>query len=82
MEFTHEQAEELGRRLQPMIGYVVRVRERMQRVRFTLDHPLYVKLRKAELALLDFSIALHYASCQSGVGKPPAACLRRPPTVS
>jgi hypothetical protein len=45
----------------------------MQRRGFTIDHPLYAKLRKAELALLDFSIELHYASCRSGVGKPPAS---------
>jgi len=62
MELTHDQAEGLGRRLQPMIGYVVRFRERLQRRGFTIDHPLYVKLRTAELGLLDVSIALHYAS--------------------
>ena len=72
MELTRQQAEALARKLQPKIAYVVRVRERMDRVGFTPQDRLYQLLRKAEDALRHLAAELHYVSCASGVGQPPA----------
>ena len=68
--FTREQAEVLGRAIRPKLAYLVRLRERMEKARFTQD-PLSTLVLEAEHALRDLAGALHYQSCQHGTGRPP-----------
>ena len=70
MKLSREQAEALREKIGPWVNYIVRVRERMTKVGFTLTDPLYQSVMKAEHALREVWIKLHYMSCASGVGKP------------
>jgi hypothetical protein len=70
-ELTPEQAEAVGRRLSRTVGYLVRLRERMDQVGFVSTDRLYQIVCKAEDAMLHLSVALHYASCKGGVARPP-----------
>ena len=67
---TRELAEALGRAIRPKLGYLVRLRERMDRAAFSHD-PLYPLVRSAEEALHRLSVALHYRSREHGTGQPP-----------
>jgi hypothetical protein len=71
MNMTREQARQLSQVLQPRIGFIVTVRERMDRAAMSSD-PLYKPLLTAEHVLRDFGMALHYRSCAMGVGEKPA----------
>jgi hypothetical protein len=66
MSMTREQARRLSELTQPRVGYVVRVRERMDRREMQSD-PLYKLLVNAENALLHFTTMLYYRGCESGV---------------
>lgn len=68
MNMTREQARHLSELMQPRVGYIVRVRERMERAGMDQD-PLYKLLAKAEDTIRHFAVALHYRSCESGVGR-------------
>jgi len=70
MKLSREQATALMERIGPWVNYIVRVRERMTKVGFTSADPLYVSVMKAEHALREVWITLHYMSCAGGVGKP------------
>jgi hypothetical protein len=70
MKLTREQAEALCEKIGPMVSYLVRLRERMTKVGFPIVDPLYQSVLRAESALRDITIRLHYLSCPSGVGKP------------
>jgi hypothetical protein len=70
MNLSREQVVALGEKLGPMAAYLARVRERMTRVGFPVADPLYQSVLRAESALRDITIRLHYLSCHSGVGKP------------
>ncbi|HEX3152928.1 MAG TPA: hypothetical protein VHR66_32955 [Gemmataceae bacterium] len=68
MNMTREQADKLRLVLQPHVGFIVTLRERMQRAGMDLD-PLFKDLLKAEHALRDFAVMAHYRSCASGAGR-------------
>jgi hypothetical protein len=68
MNMTREQARRLSELMQPRVGYIVRIRERMDR-RGMQNDPLFKLLVKAEDALLHFTSVLHYRSCEMGVGR-------------
>jgi len=70
MNLTREQAAALGERIGPMVAYLARVRERMTRVGFPVADPLYQSVMRAENALRDITVKLHYMSCAGGVGRP------------
>ena len=53
-----------------MVSYLVRLRERMTKVGFPIVDPLYQSVIKAEDAIRELWIKLHYTSCAGGVGKP------------
>lgn len=63
---TREQAAAVRDRLQPTIGYVVRLRERMGKVGFVPGDRLYDRVRAAQDALRDLLMELHYLSCEAG----------------
>jgi hypothetical protein len=70
MNLTREQAAAVAKSVGLMLGYLVRLRERMGKVGFLPGDPLYQLVRKAEDALHRLSVELHYRSCGSGTGRP------------
>jgi hypothetical protein len=71
MNLTREQAAAVGESIGPMLGYLVRLRQRMDKVGFLPGDPLYVLVRDAEDKLHRLSVELHYRSCAGGVGVKP-----------
>lgn len=65
---TREQARVLSDLMQPRVGFIVTVRERMCRAQMDQD-PLYKLLLQAAHALRSFTVSLHYRSCESGGGR-------------
>jgi hypothetical protein len=69
MNLTREQAAAVAKSIGPMLGYLVHVRQRMDKVGFLLTDPLYQCEWKAEDAIHHLSVELHYRSCEYGVGR-------------
>ncbi len=69
MQLSRDQAEVLSARLGPMLGYLTRVRRRMEQARFDRD-VLYGDVVRAQASLQDLCSRLHYRSCEHGVGRP------------
>jgi hypothetical protein len=74
-QLTPEQAEALGERIGPTVGYFFRLFERLETVGFNSPDKLYQFVRDARDALYYLRIELHYMSCRGGVARPP-----EPPT--
>src|SRR5947209_5317354 len=64
------QIAKLQKSLQPMLGYLYRLLDRMQRVGFLPDDRLYQRVSKAYDAMHSLFIELHYLACD-GTGRPP-----------
>jgi hypothetical protein len=69
MNLTREQAAALSAKVGPILGYLVRLRQRMDKVGLLPGDPLYVLVREAENKLHHLSVELHYRSYGSGVGR-------------
>jgi hypothetical protein len=63
------QAAQLFKTLQPMVGYLSRLRTRMDKVGFVPSDPLYQRVRSAYESLQALFMQLHYLSC-NGTGQP------------
>ena len=77
---TPDQAKALANRLQPMLGYMARLTDRMLKSAWCAHDPAYVAAWKARDAMHELLVRLRYASCAPGcAGKPgPAPGERRP----
>jgi hypothetical protein len=62
------QAAVLFRTLQPHVGHLCRLRERMQQVGFTPSDPLFKRVSQAYDSVHALFIALHYLSREGGGG--------------
>ena len=69
---TPQQAEAFGDQIGPTVRFLFLARERMQNLHFAHDDPLCLAVCKAQDAMYALRIHLHYASCERGVGEPPA----------
>ena len=67
---TREQAEKLSAAIREHLGYLVRLRTRMELRGFPSDDPLYLLVCRAFDAVHRLSVELHYMSCGSGVCRP------------
>src|SRR4051812_28642333 len=65
-DITQEQVAEIREHLQPTLGYLTRLRDRMVKRRFPPDDLLMVDVQKACDAMQSISVRLHYLSCQGG----------------
>lgn len=68
MELSRDQAEVLKDKLGPLLGYLTRVRRRMEQAHFERDE-LYNDIVRAQASLQDLCSRLHYGTCRSGVGR-------------
>jgi len=76
MKLTKEQAAAVHERLWRTTGYLSRLHERMSQVGFLIDDPMYQAVLKAQRAMQDLCVHLHYASVGTGVGQPPDQRIR------
>jgi hypothetical protein len=70
-DITPAQAKRIRDALFPGLNYLARLRRRMERLGFPPGDSLFRAVHAAEMALFDLNIALHYLSCQGGVGVAP-----------
>ena len=66
------EARKINRAIQPAVGYLCRLRERMERVGFLNNDPLFQLVKQSYDNLQAPYMKLHYLSCESGVGIPGA----------
>ena len=73
-EVTREQAEAIGKKIGPMLGYLNRLKDRMNKV-FARDDSLFDEVINAADALHRLNVSIHYLSCgqASGHGIQPSA---------
>lgn len=67
MQLTREQAEVLDARLRPTLGYLTRLRRRLEQLRS--NDKLYNDVLRAQMAMQDLCTELHYQTCEHGVGR-------------
>ncbi len=66
-----EHAKRIQAAIQPSVGYLFRLKLRMEDVGFLPDDPLYQLVKKAYEAMHGLSVELNYRACAGGVGKAP-----------
>jgi hypothetical protein len=69
-ELTTEQAKKVHNALARTLGYLSRLRERLEKVGFVPSDPLCLWANQAQSAMQALVMELHYQSCRSGVGQP------------
>ena len=67
-DLTREQARALKNKLQPMLGYLNRLKKRMHNKGFPPDDELLNLVVKAEGALHELQVATHYLACGDTAG--------------
>jgi hypothetical protein len=68
-DLTREQARALKNKLQPMLGYLNRLKKRMHRKGFPSDDRLLVAVCRAEDAIHALHVETHYLSCGDVTGR-------------
>jgi hypothetical protein len=61
----------LQKSVAPMLTYLHKLRDRMQRASFLPQDPLYQVVEKAYDAVQALTVKLHYLGCDHGTGNPP-----------
>jgi hypothetical protein len=70
-DLTKDQFTRLHEALFPTANLLNRLERRMSRLGFPVNDPLYLLVVKAQSAIQDLYVHVHYLSCSSGVGPPP-----------
>lgn len=68
-DLTREQARALKNKLQPMLSYLGRLKDRMRRKGFVADDRLLAAVCRAEDAVHALSVEVHYLVCGDRVGR-------------
>ncbi|MEX2309804.1 MAG: hypothetical protein WD738_19685 [Pirellulales bacterium] len=68
-DLTPEQARALKNKLQPMLGYLNRLKKRMRRRGFLADDPLLAAVCRTETAVHELHVQVHYLTCSDRVGQ-------------
>jgi hypothetical protein len=69
-DFTREQAQQIRESLLPALGYLSRLKQRMDQTRFPSDDPVYRDVLKAQEAMQGLTMRLHYLTCSGATGDP------------
>jgi hypothetical protein len=64
-DVTRDECRALNNKLQPMLGYVNKLRQRMQDKGFPLDDPLWLSVSSAQRAMLDVITELRCRSVRT-----------------
>lgn len=67
-DLTTDQLRAMAERIQPLLGYLSRLKARMDAEGFPIDDDLLVLVREAQDATERLFVKLHYQSCE-GVGR-------------
>src|SRR5262249_61183912 len=65
------QAKKMHDALAPALGYLSRLKRRMELTGFPPDDPLFIVVRDAQSKMHSLLVELHYMSCEGGVGRSP-----------
>jgi hypothetical protein len=68
-DLTREQARALKSKLQPMLGYLNRLKKRMANKGFPPNDQLLIAVCKAEMAMHELQVATHYLACGEVTGR-------------
>jgi hypothetical protein len=68
-DLTKSQAQAIHDAIGPTLGYLFRLRQRMDKRGFSPSDPLYQLVVNAYDALHPLTVELHYLSCKEGVGR-------------
>jgi len=63
------QAEKIKDAVDPMLSYLTRLRERMEKTGFVASNRFMQKVHRAWEGVYALSVAVHYLSCEGGVGR-------------
>jgi hypothetical protein len=70
-DLNREQARALKNKLQPMLGYLTRLRKRMAYKGFQQDDELLRAVQRAEMSMHELHVATHYLACgDTATGSP------------
>jgi hypothetical protein len=67
-DLTPDQARALKNKLQPMLGYLNRLKHRMRQRGFLNDDPLLSAVCRAEDAMHELHVQIHYLTCGDSAG--------------
>ena len=76
-DLTRAQARALKNKLQPMLGYLNRLKQRMRRRGFMPDDRLLTAVCRAEDAVHALHVEIHYLTCADKVGRAPTRVEKR-----
>ena len=68
-DLTREQARAIKNKLQPMLSYLGRLKDRMRRKGFVADDRLLAAVCRAEDSVHALSVEVHYLTCGDRVGR-------------
>jgi hypothetical protein len=68
MKVQRWQAEKIKQAVGPMLSYLTRLRERMEKTGFVLTDRFMQTVHRAWEGVYALSVAVHYLSCEGGVG--------------
>jgi hypothetical protein len=68
-DLTRDQARALKNKLGPMLGYLNRLKKRMNNKGFPPDDELLRAVCKAEMAMHELHVATHYLACGDVTGR-------------
>jgi hypothetical protein len=77
-DLTPAQARQMKATIRPMLGYLNRLKRRMEKRRFPADDKLFQTVLRAYDAIHELNVHVHYLSCESGVGRAVPATDSRP----
>jgi hypothetical protein len=69
MKVQRWQAEKIKEAVGPMLSYLTRLRERMEKTGFVPTDRFMQSVHRAWEAVYSLSVAVHYLSCEGGVGR-------------
>src|SRR5262245_2425750 len=67
-DLTREQARAIKKKIRPMLGYLNRLKKRMDRRKFPHNDPLFNEVVNAADALHRLNVSIHYLSCGQSTG--------------
>lgn len=69
VEITCDQAAQVREKIAPALGYLTKLRRRMEQLR--MQDKLYNDVVRAQQSMQDLCVELHYLSCSTGVARKP-----------